>query len=79
MFAVRKVMQPEIREKMTSSILEMLSHLPEQQKNIFVWKHYYGWSIERIAGMLKCSITEVDNTLRSINAMLSRKVGPLLT
>jgi DNA-directed RNA polymerase specialized sigma24 family protein len=79
MIAVRKPMQPEIREKMTASILETLSRLPETEKNVFVWKHYCGWPVERIAGVLKCSIAEVDRTLRTINALLSQQAGTLLT
>jgi len=79
MIAVRKLMQPEIREKMTVSILDTLSQLPETQKKMFVWKHYCGWPVERIAGALKCSIAEVDRTLRTINSLLSQQAGTLLT
>ena len=79
MIAVRKLMQPEIREKMTVSILDTLSRLPETEKNMFIWKHYCGWTVERIAGVLKCSITEVDRTLRTINALISQQAGTLLT
>ena len=79
MIAVRKLMQPEIREKMTVSILDTLSQLPETDKKIFVWKHYCGWPVEKIAGALKCSIAEVDRTLRTINALLSQQAGTLLT
>ena len=79
MIAVRKLMQPEIREKMTVSILDTLSQLPETQKKMFVWKHYCGWPVERIAGALKCSITEVDRTLRAVNSLLSQQAGRLLT
>jgi DNA-directed RNA polymerase specialized sigma24 family protein len=78
MIAVRKLMQPEVREKMAFSILEMLADLPETQKRIFVWKHYCGWSIEEIAGMLKCNQAEVESTLRSISLRLSQKAGALL-
>ena len=79
MIAVRKLMQPEIREKMTVSILDTLSRLPETEKKMFVWKHYCGWPVERIAEALKCSITEVDRTLRAINSLLSQQAGTLLT
>jgi len=79
MIAVRKLMQPEVREKMTAAILDTLSQLPETEKKMFVWKHYCGWPVERIAGVLKCSITEVDRTLRTINALLSQQAGTLLT
>ena len=79
MIAVRKLMQPDVREKMTASILDTLSQLPEAEKKMFVWKHYCGWPVEKIAGALKCSITEVDRTLRTINALLSQQAGTLLT
>ena len=78
MIAVRKLMQPDVREKMTASILETLSRLPETEKNMFVWKHYCGWPVEKIAGALKCSIAEVDRTLRTVNALLSQQAGTLL-
>jgi len=79
MIAVRKLMQPEIREKVTVSILDTLSQLPETEKKMFVWKHYCGWPVEKIAGALKCSIAEVDRTLRTINALVYRQAGTLLT
>lgn len=79
MIAFRKPVPPEIREKMTVSILETLSHLPEKQKKIFVWKHYCGWPIEKIAEMLKCSISEVDHALQSVQLLLSKKAGSFLT
>ncbi|MBM3803435.1 MAG: sigma-70 family RNA polymerase sigma factor [Acidimicrobiia bacterium] len=78
MFAAQKLMQPEVREKMTISILDMLSHLPEAEKNMFIWKHYCGWPVEKIASALKCSVAEVDRTLRSTNALLSSQVGSVL-
>jgi DNA-directed RNA polymerase specialized sigma24 family protein len=71
-------MQPEVRELMTASILDTLSRLPETEKKMFIWKHYCGWPIERIAGVLRCSITEVDRTLRATNALLSQQAGTLL-
>lgn len=79
MIAVRKLIQPEIREKVTSSILETLSDLPENQKMMFIWKHYCGWSMKEIADVSKCSITDVEYTLRAINSMLSQKAGVLLS
>jgi DNA-directed RNA polymerase specialized sigma24 family protein len=79
MIVARKLMQPEVRERMTSSILETLSHLPENQKKIFIWKHYCGWSVQKPADILKCSITEVENTLRAIHLVLSQKAGALLS
>jgi DNA-directed RNA polymerase specialized sigma24 family protein len=78
MIAVRNFMQPEVREKMTVSILNTLSRLPETEKNIFIWKHYSGWPVERIASVLNCSTTEVDRTLRTVNALLSQQAETLL-
>lgn len=78
MFAARKPMQPEIRDKMTASILETLSRLPETEKNMFIWKHYWGWPVDKIAGALKCSIAEVDRTLRTVNSIIAQRAGALL-
>lgn len=79
MIAVRKLVQPEVREKITATILDTLAQLPETEKNVFIWKHYCGWPVEKIAGVLKCSIAEVDRTLRAINVLLSQQAGALLT
>lgn len=79
MIAVRKLMEPEIREQVTATILDTLSRLPETEKKVFIWKHYCGWPVEKIASALKCSITEVDRTLRATNALLSQQTGTLLT
>jgi DNA-directed RNA polymerase specialized sigma24 family protein len=79
MIAARKLMQPEIRERMTTSILEALSRLPETEKNMFIWKHYCGWPVEKIAGTLKCNTAEVDRTLGTINTIISQRAGALLT
>ena len=79
MTGVKKLAQPEFREKVTSSILELLSHLPEMHKNVFIWKHYRGWRVEEIAAALKCSRAEVENILRQINSLLFQRTGALLT
>jgi DNA-directed RNA polymerase specialized sigma24 family protein len=79
MIAVRKLMEPEIRDQVTATILETLSRLPETEKKAFIWKHYYGWPVEKIASALKCSVSEVDCTLRATNALLSRQAETLLT
>ena len=43
MIAVRRLLvQPDVREKVTRSILETLSDLPDNQKKMFIWKHYRG-------------------------------------
>ncbi len=78
MMAARKLIQREIRDKMTASILEALSCLPETEKNMFIWKHYWGWPVDRIAGALKCSILEVERTLRTINSIIAQRAETLL-
>ena len=79
MIAVRNLMRPEVRQKMTASILDTLARLPDTEKQIFIWKHYCGWPVEKIAGTLKCSVTEVDSTLRATNTLLSEQVGTMLS
>jgi DNA-directed RNA polymerase specialized sigma24 family protein len=78
MVLVKRLMQPELREKVTSVILDILAHLPEVQKKIFVWKHYCGWRVEDIADRLQCSKAEVENTLGHIHSALLQRAGTLL-
>ena len=68
----------DLREKMTSSILELLAHLPETHKKMFVWKHYHGWQVEKIADRLRCSRADVEGILRQINSNLLQRAGSLL-
>ena len=80
MIAVRRLMvQPDVREKVTRSILETLSDLPDNQKKMFIWKHYRGWSAEKIAAKLQCSLSEVESGLGSINLAITAKAGSLLS
>jgi DNA-directed RNA polymerase specialized sigma24 family protein len=78
MIKFEKLAQPELREKVTSTILEMLAHLPEAHKKMFVWKHYCGWQEQQIADNLRCSKADVENTLRQINLTLFQKTGDVL-
>ncbi len=78
MTGTQKMALPEFREKVTSSILDLLSNLPEAHKKVFIWKHYRGWKVEEIAVTLKYSKTEVENILRHINSILFEKTGILL-
>ncbi|MEW5976015.1 MAG: sigma-70 region 4 domain-containing protein [Acidobacteriota bacterium] len=78
MFAVRKMLQPELRERLSVLIVEMLNHLPEKQKNAFIWKHYLGWKEDQIALNLKCSRAEVESMLHQLNSMLFREAGAIL-
>ncbi|PYV45655.1 MAG: hypothetical protein DMG06_01530 [Acidobacteria bacterium] len=73
-----KLAQPEIREKVTSSILQLLAILPEGHKNIFIWKHYYGWPEIQIASRLGCSAPDVENTLHEISRTLSQRTEAIL-
>jgi DNA-directed RNA polymerase specialized sigma24 family protein len=78
MMGANKLSQPEIREKLTSSILQLLALLPEAHRNIFIWKHYYGWPESQIASRLGCSTSEVENTLDEIGRTLSQRVQAIL-
>ena len=78
MEAEDKMAKPDVRERMTASILDMLEHLPESQRNIFVLKHYRGVPEEEIANHFKCSRTEVEDTLRQVNFTLVQRAGALL-
>jgi DNA-directed RNA polymerase specialized sigma24 family protein len=73
-----RLAKADLRERMTSSILELLAHLPETHKKMFVWKHYHGWQVEKIAERLRCSGTDVEGILRQINLRLLQEAGSLL-
>jgi len=73
-----KIAKPEVRKLITASILELLEHLPESQRNIFILKHYRGVPEEEIANHFKCSRIEVENTLRQVNFTLVQRAGALL-
>ena len=74
-----KLSNPEIREKVTSSILHLLATLSETHKNIFIWNHYYGWPEPQIASRLGCSPSDVENVLNEINrTVIDRAEGTLL-
>ncbi|PYV39364.1 MAG: hypothetical protein DMG06_23340 [Acidobacteria bacterium] len=79
MTATKKLAQPELREQVTSSILEMLALLPEAHKKMFICKHYHGWPLDKIAEDLKCNRADVEAILRQINSSLFQKTGALLT
>jgi DNA-directed RNA polymerase specialized sigma24 family protein len=76
---VEKLAQPELRERLTSSILELLAHLPEAHKKMFIWKHYHGWKEDRIAEYMKCNKVEVESILRQIHSALFRRTEALIT
>jgi DNA-directed RNA polymerase specialized sigma24 family protein len=78
MITANKLSHPEIREKVTSSILHLLATLPEAHKNIFVWKHYYGWAEPQIASRLGCSPSDVENALREISRTLIQRTQAIL-
>lgn len=76
--AVDKMVRPEIRELITVSIIDLLEHLPESQRNIFVLKHYRGVPEEEIASHFRCTRTEVEDALRQVNFTLLQRAGALL-
>jgi len=73
-----RLAKADLRERMTSSILELLAHLPETHKKMFIWKHYHGWHVEKIAERLRCNRAEVERVLQQINLNLLQKAGSLL-
>ena len=75
---VNKLTQPETREKLASAILHLLAVLPEAQKNMFVWKHYYGLSEAQIASRLGRTISDVEETLLEIRRAIFEKAQELL-
>ena len=79
MTTVEKLEQPELRERLTSSILELLAHLPEAHKKMFVWKHYHGWKEDRIAEHMKCNRADVERILHQIHSALFRRTEALIT
>jgi DNA-directed RNA polymerase specialized sigma24 family protein len=73
-----RLAKADLRESMTSSILELLAHLPETHKKMFIWKHYHGWHVEKIAEKLRCSRSDVEGILQQINLSLLRKAESIL-
>jgi DNA-directed RNA polymerase specialized sigma24 family protein len=73
-----KMIQRELRERITASILDLLEHLPETQRNIFISKHYHGVPEEEIASRMKCSMAEVEDALRQVNFTLVERAGSVL-
>lgn len=78
MITVRDFRYAELREKVAETILEALAHLPEPQRSIFVWNHYYGYRLEQIAEILKWTVSDVETTLGLTNSMLYQKARALL-
>ena len=78
MITANKLSHPEIREKVTSSIFHLLATLPEAHKNIFIWKHYYGWPEHQIASRLGCSSSDVENTLQEISRTVIRRTEAIM-
>ncbi len=74
-----KFKEVETREKLTRVILEVLDHLPEAQRKVFVWRHYQGLEIDRIAENLHCSYNDVEKILQQIGATLACRTAQMLT
>src|SRR5262249_47359572 len=73
MSSVRKFRQLEFRERVTDAILETLEQLPEADRNIFIWSHYFGYQTGKIAEILGWSSTSVEGRLSDINSILYQK------
>ena len=78
MEAKNKMTKPEVRRLITASILDLLAHLPESQRNIFIMKHYQGVPEQEIANQYNCSRNEVEDALRQVDFTLIRRAGALL-
>jgi Sigma-70, region 4 len=78
MIAINNFRHPEFRERVTEAILEMLTHLPETQRNIFVWNHYHAYPPKQIAEILRCSRSKVEAPLDALNSILCQRTRSLL-
>ena len=78
MIAVHNFRQAEFRERVTGTILEMLVELPETQRNTFIWKHYRGYQPKQIADILRCSPSEIEATLDTVNSILYQRTHSLI-
>ena len=58
--------------------MKILQHLPETQRNIFVWNHYRGYPPKLIAEILRCNPSEIEVTLDVIIALLYQRTRTLL-
>jgi DNA-directed RNA polymerase specialized sigma24 family protein len=79
MGASEKMSNLEAREKVTRVILDFLEQLPEQQRKMFVWRHYQGIEVGRIAENMHCSDSDVEGVLRQVAAALAFQTGQLMT
>lgn len=78
MIIATKLARPEVREKVTSSILHLLAMLPDAHKNIFIWKHYHGWPETQIASHLGWSTCDVERALNEIRRTLIQRTEAIL-
>jgi sigma-70-like protein len=78
MIAAHCFRQAEFREQLTEVIIQLLAHLPEAQRNIFIWNRYRGYPLERIADMLGRDLSEVETIVTRINSILYQRAGALL-
>ena len=77
MIAFHSLKHAEFREEATLVILETLAHLPETQRNIFVWNHYRGCSVNQIAEMLDWKSSEIEAMLDGISSTLYQRTRGL--
>ncbi len=71
MGSVDKMCDFEMRERVTRGILDFLAQLPEQQRKMFIWSHYQGLEIARIAENMHCSNSDVEGVLRQVAEALA--------
>jgi hypothetical protein len=81
MIVVDSFRQSEFRKRVTKAIkaiLEILQHLPESQRRIFVWNRYRGYQPKQIAEMLRCDPSEIEVILDTIDEILYQRTRTLL-
>ena len=78
MITVHDSENTEFRERATQIVLETLARLPETLRNIFVWSHYRGCSVNQIAEMLDWRSPEIEAALDAISSTLYRRTRRLL-
>jgi len=75
--AFHNLKHAEFREQATFVILETLAHLPETQRNIFVWNHYRGCSVNQITERLDWKSSEIEAMLDGISSTLYQRTRRL--
>ena len=69
---------PETRKRLVWLIEDFLTDLTQEQKKVFVGKHYCGWQKPKIAGNLRCSQADVERMLRDADVALLQRIRSLV-